>query len=60
MMCCRFLTLCLLAALSLPGQSQRFAMAASPMTYEIDGRQYLLRPIQNVILAWALPATPVK
>jgi acido-empty-quinoprotein group A len=32
------------------------AMAASPMTYELDGRQYLLTPIQNVIFAWALPA----
>ena len=36
------------------------AMAASPMTYELDGRQYLLTPIQNVIFAWALPAKPVK
>ncbi len=36
------------------------AMAASPMTYELDGRQYLLTPIQNVIFAWALPEKPVK
>jgi alcohol dehydrogenase (cytochrome c) len=35
-------------------------MAASPMTYELDGRQYLLTPIQNVIFAWALPAKQVK
>jgi hypothetical protein len=27
----------------------------SPMTYEMDGRQYLLTAIQNVIFAWALP-----
>jgi len=25
------------------------------MTYELDGRQYLLTPVQNVIFAWALP-----
>jgi hypothetical protein len=25
------------------------------MTYELDGRQYLLTPIQNVLIAWALP-----
>jgi alcohol dehydrogenase (cytochrome c) len=31
------------------------SMQASPMTYELDGRQYVLTPIQNVILAWALP-----
>jgi len=30
-------------------------MAGSPMTYELDGRQYVLTPIQNVILVWALP-----
>jgi hypothetical protein len=30
-------------------------MVASPMTYMIDGRQYLLTPIQDTILAWALP-----
>lgn len=30
-------------------------MATSPMTYELDGRQYLLTAIQNVIFAWALP-----
>jgi alcohol dehydrogenase (cytochrome c) len=30
-------------------------MAASPMTYELDGRQYVLTPIGNVIFAWALP-----
>ena len=30
-------------------------MQASPMTYELNGRQYLLTPVQNVILAWALP-----
>jgi len=30
-------------------------LVASPMTYELDGRQYLLTPIQNLVLAWALP-----
>jgi alcohol dehydrogenase (cytochrome c) len=30
-------------------------METSPMTYELDGRQYLLTSIQNVIFAWALP-----
>jgi alcohol dehydrogenase (cytochrome c) len=30
-------------------------LLASPMTYELDGRQYLLTPIQNYVLAWALP-----
>lgn len=30
-------------------------MVASPMTYELDGRQYVLTAVQNVILAWALP-----
>jgi hypothetical protein len=30
-------------------------MLTSPMTYELDGRQYLLTAIQNVIFAWALP-----
>jgi alcohol dehydrogenase (cytochrome c) len=30
-------------------------MVASPMTYQIDGRQYILTPVQNVILVWALP-----
>jgi alcohol dehydrogenase (cytochrome c) len=32
-------------------------MTASPMTYELNGRQYLLTPVQNVIFAWALPPT---
>ncbi len=30
-------------------------MVASPSTFELDGRQYLLTPVQNVIFAWALP-----
>ena len=30
-------------------------LVASPMTYELAGRQYLITPIQNVIFAWALP-----
>ena len=31
-------------------------MVASPMTYELDGRQYLLTPVGSNMLAWALPA----
>ncbi len=31
-------------------------MVASPMTYELDGRQYLLTPVGNNLLAWSLPA----
>jgi acido-empty-quinoprotein group A len=30
-------------------------MSGSPLTYELDGRQYLLTAIENVIFAWALP-----
>lgn len=30
-------------------------MESAPMTYELDGRQYLLTPAGNVIFAWALP-----
>jgi acido-empty-quinoprotein group A len=30
-------------------------LVSSAMTYELDGRQYLLTPVQNVIFAWALP-----
>ena len=30
-------------------------VVTSLMTYELDGRQYLLTPVQNVIFAWALP-----
>ncbi len=30
-------------------------MVASPMTYELNGRQYLLTPVDNIIYAWALP-----
>ena len=28
---------------------------ASPMTYQLDGRQYLLVPIENILYAFALP-----
>jgi acido-empty-quinoprotein group A len=31
-------------------------MAASPMTYELDGRQYLLFAVQDIVYAFALPA----
>ena len=31
-------------------------MVTAPMTYELDGRQYLLTPVNDVVFAWALPA----
>ncbi len=30
-------------------------MQASPMTYQVDGRQYLIVPVQGVLYAFALP-----
>jgi alcohol dehydrogenase (cytochrome c) len=30
-------------------------MQASPMTYQVDGRQYLIIPVQGVLYAFALP-----
>ena len=30
-------------------------VVSSPMTYELDGRQYVLTAVQDVIYAWALP-----
>jgi alcohol dehydrogenase (cytochrome c) len=30
-------------------------MASGPMTYELDGNQYLLTPAGGVLLAWKLP-----
>lgn len=30
-------------------------MVASPMTYALDGRQYVLTPAGNIVFAWALP-----
>ncbi len=35
-------------------------MSASPMTYELDGRQYILTPIGSTLLAWALPSVSAK
>jgi alcohol dehydrogenase (cytochrome c) len=32
------------------------AMATAPMTYELDGRQYLVMPVDGVVFAYALPA----
>jgi alcohol dehydrogenase (cytochrome c) len=32
-------------------------LLASPMTYELDGRQYVLLPVQDVLYAFALPAS---
>jgi len=33
---------------------------ASPMTYELDGRQYLILAVQDVLYAFALPPSPVS
>ena len=33
-------------------------LLASPMTYQLDGRQYIILPIYNVLYAFALPETP--
>jgi acido-empty-quinoprotein group A len=33
-------------------------MDASPMTYQLDGRQYLIMAVQDVLYAFALPAAP--
>jgi alcohol dehydrogenase (cytochrome c) len=30
-------------------------LTGSPMTYELNGRQYLLTPVDSVLCAWALP-----
>jgi alcohol dehydrogenase (cytochrome c) len=35
-------------------------MAASPMTYELDGRQFLILPVQDILYAFALPATQAQ
>jgi acido-empty-quinoprotein group A len=32
-------------------------MQASPMTYELDGRQYLIIAVQNILYAFVLPAS---
>ena len=31
-------------------------LTGSPMTYEVNGRQYFLAPVDGVLYAWALPA----
>jgi hypothetical protein len=31
------------------------ALQASPMTYQLDGRQYVILPVDNVLYAFALP-----
>ncbi|MGD0956389.1 MAG: PQQ-binding-like beta-propeller repeat protein [Candidatus Acidiferrales bacterium] len=30
----------------------------APMTYELDGRQYVITPLDSVVYAWALPSRP--
>ncbi len=31
-------------------------MSSAPMTYELDGQQYLLTPAGGILFAWKLPA----
>jgi alcohol dehydrogenase (cytochrome c) len=31
------------------------SMVSSPMTYELDGRQYVVEGVQGVLYAWAIP-----
>jgi len=31
-------------------------MTASPMTYELDGRQYLILAVQEILYAFTLPS----
>jgi len=31
-------------------------LTGSPMTYELEGRQYVITPVDGVLYAWALPA----
>ena len=33
-------------------------LLASPMTYQLDGRQYLMIPIYDTLYAFALPEKP--
>jgi len=33
-------------------------LGSSPMTYELDGRQYILTGVDSVLYAWALPHKP--
>jgi alcohol dehydrogenase (cytochrome c) len=33
-------------------------LVASPMTYQLDGRQYLIVPVQDILYAFALPESP--
>jgi alcohol dehydrogenase (cytochrome c) len=35
-------------------------MTGSPMTYQLDGRQYAIFAVQNVLYAFALPEDPAK
>ena len=30
-------------------------LQSSPMTYELDGRQYVVEGVQGVLFGWALP-----
>jgi alcohol dehydrogenase (cytochrome c) len=34
-------------------------MQSSPITYELDGRQYIMTSSGGVLFAWMLPQTPV-
>jgi alcohol dehydrogenase (cytochrome c) len=36
------------------------SMESSPMTYELDGRQYILTSGGSVLFAWALPESAAR
>jgi hypothetical protein len=31
-------------------------LSGAPMTYELEGRQYVVTPVDSVLYAWTLPA----
>jgi hypothetical protein len=35
-------------------------LSSSPMTYQIDGRQYVITPVDSVVYAWTIPAAPER
>jgi len=35
-------------------------LVASPMTYQLEGKQYILVPVQDVLYAFALPENAAR